>query len=425
MALLFAASSEVLETEILANCEPGALLMAEIITKLQFWGVRGSTPTVDRATHRYGGNTPCLEVTISDGTHLIFDCGTGLRALGNAWLAATNGKSMDAHVLLSHYHWDHIQGLPFCAPLYSEKNRFHFYSFRSEHLGRGGLESVLETQMAYPYFPVDVSVMNARREFSEISGGDSFEVNATRISARWLNHPQGCLGFRIETPTGIIAYATDNEPGDAKLEKNLRELAANADVFINDAQYSPEQLAGSKKGWGHSSWMEGVAVAEEAGAKNLILFHHDPDSSDRTVDGLLRDARRKGGAVWAAAEGMVMSVASTGVGVALPTARAGQRRRTHFNAVVSGFGEDGGPFEEKTVISDLSLQGAFLHLTHVPRLQSELTVEMEASLGHKKGEGVVHLRGHVVRRDPSGPDGKTGVGLVFTEDIDLGTPEGV
>ncbi|HWQ03550.1 MAG TPA: MBL fold metallo-hydrolase [Candidatus Nitrosotenuis sp.] len=398
--------------------------MSDRVTKLQFWGVRGSTPTVDRATARYGGNTACLELLVSDGTHIILDCGTGIRALGNRWLASAEGKPLEAHVLLTHYHWDHIQGLPFCAPLYSQKNYFHFYSFRSEHLGRGSLQRVLEAQMAYPYFPVDVSVMSARREFSEIAGGDTFQINETRVTARWLNHPQGCLGFRLETPDGIIAYTTDNEPGVHALEKNLKQLAAGADIFINDAQYSPEQLAGPRKGWGHSSWQEGVKIAEEVGAKNLVLFHHDPDSSDRDVDMLLREARRMGGSVWSAAEGMVLSLSKgAGLNVALPTARGGARRRTHFNALVNGFGEDGSPFQEKTFIDDLSLQGAFLYLNSVPRLQSEVTVEMEASLGEGRGRGVVHLRGFVVRREAASSDGRTGVGLVFTEDIDLGTPE--
>lgn len=392
--------------------------MAETITKLGFWGVRGSTPTVDRANWRYGGNTACLEIVAPGGTRIILDCGTGLRGLGNRWLQTYGDKPMEAHIFLTHYHWDHIQGIPFFTPLYNEKNRFYFYSYRSEQLGRGSLQRVLEAQMAHPYFPVDVSVMNARREFFEISGGDKLDIGGVKISARWLNHPQGCLGFRLETPTGTIAYTTDNEPGVPALERNLKELATGADVFINDAQYSPEQLAGAKKGWGHSSWLEGVKIAEEVGAKNLFLFHHDPDASDRIVDEMLREARRKGGSVWASAEGMVISVAKTGVGVALPTVRYGQRRRTHFNAVITGYCEDGSPFEERTVIADISLQGAYMLLSHVPRLQSEVSVMMEASLGGEKA-GTVHLRGYVVRREAENEQKQTGVGLFFTEEIDL------
>ena len=194
------------------------------ITKLNFWGVRGSTPTVDPATWRHGGNTPCLELEAPDGTQFILDCGTGLRMLGNRWTAPERGKSQGTHILITHYHWDHIQGVPFFAPLYVEKNEFQFYSFRSKFLGRDSLKQVFEAQMAVPYFPVDMSVMSAKRKFHELDGGEWFTIGENKITTRWLNHPQGCLGFRIETPAGTVAYATDNEPGDPTLDGSLREI---------------------------------------------------------------------------------------------------------------------------------------------------------------------------------------------------------
>ncbi len=227
------------------------------ITKLNFWGVRGSTPTVDPGTWRYGGNTPCLELEAPDGPRFILDCGTGLRMLGNRWTAPSGEKSQRTHILITHYHWDHIQGVPFFAPLYVEQNEFEFYSFRSKFLGPDSLKQVFEAQMAVPYFPVDMSVMTAKRKFHEVDGGESFTIGENKITTRWLNHPQGCLGFRIETPAGTVAYATDNEPGDAKLDESLRELVAGADIFINDAQFTPDQLGTTRKGWGHSSWLEG------------------------------------------------------------------------------------------------------------------------------------------------------------------------
>src|SRR5580700_2056881 len=150
--------------------------MSEQPAKLSFWGVRGSTPTVDRATWRYGGNTPCIELVTPDGSRFILDCGTGLRMLGNRWVAAAGEKTIEAHIFVTHYHWDHIQGIPFFAPLYSERNKFHFYSFRSEFLGRDSLKRVFEAQMASPYFPVNLSAMSAAREFTEVAGGDSFQV---------------------------------------------------------------------------------------------------------------------------------------------------------------------------------------------------------------------------------------------------------
>jgi phosphoribosyl 1,2-cyclic phosphodiesterase len=385
------------------------------IAKLSFWGVRGSTPTVDPATWRYGGNTPCLELLAPDGTQFILDCGTGLRMLGGRWSAPSVNPSAETHIFVTHYHWDHIQGMPFFAPLYAENNEFHFYSFRSKFLGRDSLKQVFEAQMAMPYFPVDLSAMNAKRKFKELGGGDSFKIRANKITAQWLNHPQGCLGFRIETPAGTVVYATDNEPGDPKLDESLRELAKGADIFINDAQYTPEQLATTRRGWGHSSWREGVRVAREVGAKTLVLFHHDPDSTDRMVDSLLRLAREEFDSVFAASEGMVITLGGAGekIEAHMPGTRTALRREAQFRARVCGLTEGGHPFEEETVVRDLSLQGALISLKHIPRLQSELQVTMETP--GAEGAQSMRLRGYVVRIDEGGEKGQTAVGLVFTD----------
>jgi len=157
--------------------------------------------------------------------------------------------------------------------------------------------------------------------------------------------------------------------------------------------------------------------------KNLLLFHHDPDSSDKMVDAILTQARQKGGNVWAAAEGMIMTMGSPGAAVALPSTRTGQRRRTHFPAMVEGYSEDGAPFSEQTIIHDLSLQGAFLYMTHCPRLQSEVRVKMEANLGDADGSGLIWMKGYVVRREAGPQPHTTGVGLVFTSEIDIEPPE--
>jgi phosphoribosyl 1,2-cyclic phosphodiesterase len=389
--------------------------MTAPIAKLSFWGVRGSTPTVDPATWRYGGNTPCLELIAPDGTQIILDCGTGLRMLGSRWVAPNGGKAVETHILVTHYHWDHIQGVPFFSPLYVENNEFHFYSFRSKFLGRDSLKQVFEAQMALPYFPVDMSAMSAKRKFKEVDGGDSFKVGENKITTRWLNHPQGCLGFRIETPAGTVAYATDNEPGDAKLDESLRELAAGADIFINDAQFAPEQLKTTKKGWGHSSWLEGAKVARQAGAKTLVLFHHDPDSTDRMVDSILRQARDEFDSVFAASEGMVITLGAPGDSVQahMPGTRTVLRREAQFRAKVSGVTEGGKDFEEETVVRDISLQGALLSLKHLPRLQSELQVTMEAP--GTDGMQSMKLRGYVVRIDAGGEKERRAVGVVFTD----------
>ena len=230
---------------------------------------------------------------------------------------------IEAHILVTHYHWDHIQGIPFFHPFFESQNRFHFYSFQSKYLGPNSLEQVFAAQLASPYFPVDVTMMTAARDFREVADAESWEVNGTHITARFLNHPQGCLGYRIETTGGSIVYATDNEPGNPTCDQNLLQLAQGADVLIYDAQYSPEQLASDRKGWGHSSWLEGVKIAREAKVRNLVLFHHDPDSPDKVVDGFLSAARQEFPATWAATEGMSINLSERGVAVEMKETRTG------------------------------------------------------------------------------------------------------
>ena len=389
--------------------------MSNPIAKLSFWGVRGSTPTVDPATWRYGGNTPCLELVAPDGNKFILDCGTGLRVLGNRWGADGSGVALLTHIFVTHYHWDHIQGLPFFSPLYDQKNHFQFYSFRSKFLGKDSLRQVFEAQMALPYFPVDFSAMNAQRKFREVDGGESFKIGENKITTAWLNHPQGCLGFRIETPAGVVVYATDNEPGVPALDKNLRELASGADIFINDAQYTPGQLVSDRKGWGHSSWSEGVKVAREANVKTLVLFHHDPDSTDRMVDQLLGNAREQFDSVYAASEGMVIALgaASEPVQAHMPSSRTSLRRDAQFHACVTGVTAEGQKFEEKTMVRDLSLQGAHITLKHSPRMQSEVQVLMQAPSAEGLQEMLLH--GYVVRIEEGTEKGTTAVGVVFTD----------
>jgi phosphoribosyl 1,2-cyclic phosphodiesterase len=402
--------------------------MTQNTTKLVFWGVRGSTPTLDRDAWRYGGNTPCVEVIAPEGARFILDCGTGLRMLGNhvrgphnRW-AESQADGIEANVLVTHYHWDHIQGIPFFHPFFEPQNRFHFCSFQSQYLGRDSLRQVLEAQLAKPYFPVDVSTMKSARSFQEVEGGDKWDMDGTVVSTAWLNHPQGCLAYRLDTKAGSIVYATDNEPGVAEFDANLRALSQGADVLIYDSQYSPEELATTRKGWGHSSWLEGVKVARESNVGQLILFHHDPDSSSRTVDGFLSAARQEFTKTWAAMEGMSVTLRDAGMEVELPESRVGQRRRLRFAATVTGQRDDGSIFEEKAAVRDLSLQGAYLSLSSRPRLQSELRVVIEAN-GEQNRSSALTLRAAVVYCECGrGEKTQNGVGVVFVEDIGLEPP---
>jgi ribonuclease Z len=383
--------------------------MTQNVAKLVFWGVRGSTPTLERDTWRYGGNTPCLELTTPGGTRF------------NSWARSQSDFGVDAHVLVTHYHWDHIQGIPFFLPFFESQNRFHFYSFQSKFLGPDTFRQVLESQLASPYFPVDTSMMASTRSFREVTGGEKWEVEGTRITAAWLNHPQGCLGYRFDTTAGSIVYATDTEPGVPEFDKSLRQFAQGADVLIYDAQYSPEQIASTRRGWGHSSWLEGVKIAREAKVRNLVLFHHNPDSSDNVVDGFLSAARQEFPATWAAAEGMSVTLNERGVDVALRESRLAPRRRLRFNAVVSGQSEDGAIFEEKATVRDLSLQGAYLILEHRPKLQSELRVVIEAA-GEQSRSSLLSLRATVIHCKTGRENSQNGVGVVFIAEVDPAAP---
>jgi phosphoribosyl 1,2-cyclic phosphodiesterase len=268
--------------------------------RIKFWGVRGSTPTPQPENMRYGGNTSCVEVRLGDQIY-IFDCGTGFRVLGQELQSEFGEKPFTAHVFVSHFHWDHIQGMPFFRPLYANpENRFLFQcSARTR-----SLKQVLADQMAAPYFPVRLDQMQARRDFYDIDNGCIDLEAGAKMKTAWLNHPQGCMGFRMETKDGILVYATDNEPGDAKFDKAVRKLAEGADVLIYDAQYLPEEYEARRRGWGHSHWREAVNVVMESGAKELVLFHHDPEHTDVVIDKVVHEARNYYPKVRAASEGM-------------------------------------------------------------------------------------------------------------------------
>jgi phosphoribosyl 1,2-cyclic phosphodiesterase len=268
--------------------------------RIKFWGVRGSTPTPEAENLRYGGNTSCVEVRLGDQIY-IFDCGTGFRGLGSELRREFGDRQFAAHVFVSHFHWDHIQGMPFFRPLYDSPNSQ--FSFHSSSRTRS-LEQVMAEQMASPYFPVNLDHMKAKLDFYSIENGCLPMADGVRIKTAWLNHPQGCMGFRLESKEGVLVYATDNEPGDATFDKAVRKLAEGADVLIYDAQYLPEEYEARRRGWGHSHWREAVNIVMESGAKELVLYHHDPEHTDAIVDKVVQDALSYYPKVRAAAEGL-------------------------------------------------------------------------------------------------------------------------
>lgn len=268
--------------------------------KIKFWGVRGSTPTPEHRNSRYGGNTTCLEVRLDNGTLIILDCGSGLRPLGKSLLREFGNQPIHGYVFLTHFHWDHIQGIPFFLPLYRKGNAFMFHAVRRKE---DELKQIIQGQMGSPYFPVDMTVLASKRGFYDLDF-DAIDVEGAVIRSAPLNHPQEAVAYRIEADGGTFVLATDTEPGSSLHDQALREIAQGADVLVYDAQYTPEQLQSEKKGWGHSSWLEGVRIARECGVSRLVLFHHDPDNDDHFVDGLVERAQQEFPNVEGAAEGL-------------------------------------------------------------------------------------------------------------------------
>jgi phosphoribosyl 1,2-cyclic phosphodiesterase len=253
--------------------------------ELTFWGVRGSIPTPAPENLGFGGNTTCLELTLPNKEVVVIDGGTGARKLGLSLAARFGPSPKTIHFLMSHFHWDHIQGIPFFAPLYGPANRVVFHARRPPEEVR----DILEGQMTFPYFPVKFELLAAQREFVQLEQTPLHYQDLT-VHAFPLNHPQGATGFRLEANGTVIVHACDHEHGDPKLDRILREHAQNADVLVYDAQFTPEEYH-SKAGWGHSTWLEATKVAKEAGVRQLVLSHHDPSHTDDILRGVLAEAR--------------------------------------------------------------------------------------------------------------------------------------
>ncbi|WP_437762596.1 MBL fold metallo-hydrolase [Sorangium sp. So ce281] len=272
--------------------------------EIKFWGVRGSIASPGPETAAVGGNTSCVEVRCGS-SRIILDAGTGVRKLGDALLRE---GPVEATVLLSHLHWDHIQGLPFFVPAYLPSSRLSFVG--SAH-GVGSLREVLSTQMAAPSFPVRMDELCAQIAVREARPGEAFDVGEVHVRIAKLNHPGGVLAYRVEHEGRSVVYATDTEHY-ACVDPALRALADGADVLIYDAQYTPEEYRGdggrSKVGWGHSTYVAGAEIARACGARKLVLFHHDPQRTDAGVAEIERLSRELFPASVAAREGLCIRV---------------------------------------------------------------------------------------------------------------------
>jgi CheY-like chemotaxis protein len=304
---------------------------------VRFWGTRGSLAKPGPSTLRYGGNTSCVELRSADGTLVVLDCGTGAHGLGLS-LVADGEPRRDGHLMISHTHWDHIQGFPFFAPLFVPGNSWDIYAPGA--LGRE-LEHTLAGQMEYSYFPVTLAQLGATTRYHDLAEGE-FAIGGLRVVAQYLNHPALALGYRVEVGGVAVVYAVDHEPhapnpaarraGDPPMHDEDRrhvKFLADADLVVHDAQYTLEEYP-HKAGWGHTPAEWAVDYAIAAGARRLALFHHDPlrtdEALDRVVD-LCRQRAVTAGSplqVFAAAEGEEVRLVEREVGLVRSETRPGR-----------------------------------------------------------------------------------------------------
>lgn len=286
---------------------------------LRFWGTRGSIPSPGPSTVRYGGNTPCVEVRTTDGWLIILDAGTGIRDLGRSLLERSGGAAVSGDIFLTHAHWDHIQGIPFFAPLFLKGNHFTIWGSQSLETS---IDRVVRDQMSPTVFPVTFEELDARIDFRSLSE-ESTMGRGYEVSAMPVRHPGGALGYRFTNGNAggrALVYVSDNELNPAARYDDLPhwrerfvEFARGAGVLVHDTMYTAEEYD-SYVGWGHSSYTDVVELALEAEVKQLVLFHHRPERTDDDVDRCLESCRAlaasRGGTldIVAAAEGMTLTV---------------------------------------------------------------------------------------------------------------------
>ena len=286
---------------------------------LRFWGTRGSIPSPGISTVRYGGNTPCVELRTPDGWLVILDAGTGIRELGRTLLERADGGAIKGDIFLTHAHWDHIQGIPFFAPLFRKGNHFTIWGSRSLQTS---IDRVVRDQMSPVVFPVTFEELQARIDFQEIED-EHHARHGYDVSALPVRHPGGALGYRFTNGNAggrALVYVSDNELNplaryddrpDWRAE--FVEFARGAAVLVHDTMYTTEEYD-SFVGWGHSTYNDAVELALDAGVEQLVLFHHRPERTDDDVDRCLEGCRAlvasRGSRlqVVAAAEGMTLTV---------------------------------------------------------------------------------------------------------------------
>ncbi len=270
--------------------------------QIRFWGVRGSIASPGPETADVGGNTSCVEV-VCGKTRIVLDAGTGLRGLGNQLLREAHGQPLALTLLLSHYHWDHIQGLPFFVPFYMKQTELTIVGHAN---GVMSVREALGHQMTAPVFPVRLDEVGARIATREVKLGETFDVGEAKVTVAKGNHPGGVVAYRIEHEGKSMVYATDTEHY-ACVDPALRTLSQGADVLVYDSQYSPEEYK-TKMGWGHSTYVDGAELARAAGVGKYVLYHHDPMRTDADVAEFEKRAQSLYASSVAAREGMTIDL---------------------------------------------------------------------------------------------------------------------
>ena len=286
----------------------------------RFWGTRGSIPSPGSATARYGGNTSCMELRLPDGHRIIFDAGSGLRPLGNS-LMSTPGVTET--IFLTHFHWDHIQGFPFFAPLYRRSSHLRIIG-PSQH----GIDirSLFAGQMGPVYFPVPFQAIAADLDFHHLNDG-VWKGPGYRVQSLRVRHPSYTVGYRVEVGSHVITYVPDNELVAGAYEvaddwaEQFREFVRGSDVLIHDAMFTAEEYQ-NRIGWGHSTFDQVVELALSTDVRRLFFFHHSPERSDEELEAILDEKRE-----FASAQGssLVIDAADEGHEISLvetSTARA-------------------------------------------------------------------------------------------------------
>jgi phosphoribosyl 1,2-cyclic phosphodiesterase len=268
----------------------------------KFWGVRGSIACPSPQHVVYGGNTSCIEVYAGD-LRLVMDAGTGIRNLGHDFIRDGVKKGV---LMLTHSHWDHINGFPFFGPAFMANNQFTIYA---GHLANaGGIENVLQTQMANPTFPVPLEALQADLSFEDFDAGEEWSLGGgVTVKTQPLNHPNGATGYRVEHGGRSVVYVTDTEHIPGKPDQTVLKLIDGADLVIYDCTYTDAEFP-AKVGWGHSTWQEGVRLCKMANVKQMAIFHHDPDHNDDFMRTVEAEARAKWSGTVVAREAMLIAV---------------------------------------------------------------------------------------------------------------------